>query len=174
MRPKIDNYYEVKINVVQPTLRRKSPMQWFFGILLTAVLLVMTPGYGSAQPAEGKTVSPSTQPKAGGEKQAATKSVKSYTPKERQAYQQKVAADLDKQQQKIDNLHENYETVRSQMKRTTIRILHDLKKQLFAAQNQLAALKKAPVKDWSSLKDGMDKAMTELTEATKEAESRLQ
>jgi hypothetical protein len=52
--------------------------------------------------------------------------------------------------------------------------LAGLKKQLFAAQNQLAALEKASEKDWSGLKAKMDKAMDELTKAYKEGEARLQ
>jgi len=148
-------------------------MQWL-GILLTAALLAMAPGYGSAQSAGGKSVSPATQPKAAEEQGTAARAAKSYTPEEKQEYQQKVAADLDNLQQKIDNLHENYEKVRPQMRRRTLGILHGLKKQLVAAQNQLAALKKAPGKDWSGLRVGMDKAMMDLTEGCKEAESFLQ
>lgn len=148
-------------------------MEKFLGILLTAALLVMTPGYGSAQPQAEKGISPATQPKAAEEKGTAPQAAKSYTLKERQAYQQKVAADLDKLRQRIDDLAGNYETGRPQMKRTTLRVLHGLKKQLFAAQNQLAALEKAHAKDWTGLKDEMEKAMMELTEACKEAESRL-
>ena len=144
------------------------------GILLTAALLAMAPGYGSAQSAGGKSVSPATQPKAVEDKGTPARAAKGYTPEEKQTYQKKVAADLDKLRQKINDLAGNYEKVRPQMKRTTLRILHSLKRQLYANQNQLAALKKAPEKDWSGLKAEMDKAMMDLTEGCKEAESFLQ
>ena len=148
-------------------------MKWL-GIMFMAALLAMAPGYGSAQPAGGKSAAPATKPKGAEEKETPAQAIKSYSLKERPAYQKKVAADLAELQQKIDGLHGNYETARPQIKRTTLRLLAGLKKQLFAAQNQLAALEKASEKDWSGLKAKMDKAMDELTKAYKEGEARLQ
>ena len=148
-------------------------MKWL-GMMLTAALLAMAPGYGSAQPVEGKSASPATQPKNLEKKGEQAQAAKSYSPKERQAYQQKVAADLANLQQKIDDLHGKYEMARPQMKRTTLRVLHTLKKQLSDTQNQLTTLKEASEKDWGDLKVEMDKAMQGLTQSCQEAESRLQ
>jgi hypothetical protein len=147
-------------------------MQWLGILLLTAALLAMAPGYGSAQPAGEKGASPVPEPQVQGTG-APAPSAKSYPLKDRQAYQKKVAADLAKLQERINALHGEYETVRPQMKRMTLRVLHSLKKQLIAAQNQLATLEKASEKDWGGLKAEMDKDMKELTTAYKEAESRL-
>jgi TolA-binding protein len=148
-------------------------MNWL-AIMMMAVLLAVVPGYGSAQTVEGKNASPATQPKGTEVKGTPAQAAKSYTPQEREAYQQKVAGDLAKLQERIDALQGNYEKVKQQMKRTTLKTLQSLKKQHFTAQNQLAALEKAPAKDWGGLKVGMDKAMNELMTACQEAESRLQ
>ncbi len=149
-------------------------MKRFWGILLTAGLLVMTPGYGSAQPQAGKGISPTTQPKAAAETGATPRAAESYTTEEKQAYQEKVAADLAKVEKGIADLQGDYETVKPQMKRTVLRVLHGLKKQHFAAQNQLTALEKASAKDWGGLKAKMDKTMTELTVAYQDAKTKLQ
>jgi hypothetical protein len=148
-------------------------MNWL-GILLTAALLAAVPGYGSAQPAKEKVASTATEPKVLEAAGSAAPSAKGYTQQDRQAYQRKVAADLDDLGQKISDLQGKYETIKPQMKRTGLRTLQGLTKQLLTAQNQLAALEKAPAKDWGGLKVGMDKAMNELMTACQEAESRLQ
>jgi hypothetical protein len=132
-------------------------MKWL-GILVTAALLLMAPGYGNVQPSQGKDTSPA----------------KSYSLQERQAYQQKVAEDLGKLQQRVTDLEDQYLTARPQVKRMLLKSIHSLKMQLAAAQNRLAALQKASAQDWGSFKAKMDKDMKELTQACQEAESRLQ
>jgi hypothetical protein len=132
-------------------------MRWL-GLWLIAALLALTPSYGSAQPA-GEKAPPAAQ---------------SYTPKERQAYQKKVAADLDKLQQEISDLGAAGGTAAPQMKRARMRVLLGLQKQVFAAQNQLATMEKASGPEWSGLKAAMDKALSELIKSYKEAEARLQ
>jgi hypothetical protein len=165
---------EILSQIVPVAIIRRTSRMKCLGILLTAALLAMAPGYGSAQSAGEKSASPATKPKAAEGKGTPARAAKSYTPEERQAYQQKVAADLDKLRQRIEALPGNYETVSPQLKRTLLRSFHGLQKQLHDTQNQLAALEKATAKDWSGLKGEMDKAMTKLTDDCKEAESRLQ
>lgn len=147
-------------------------MQWL-GILLTAALLAAMPGYGSAQPAKEKVASPATAPKILEEAGPAAPAAKGYTAQDRQAYQKKVAADLDKLQQQLNDFNNKALTTASQ-KRTKMRIVVGLQKQVFVARNQLAALEKAGEKDWSGLKANMDKALKGLTKNLDEAEAALQ
>jgi hypothetical protein len=148
-------------------------MKWL-KIMLVPALLVVAPGYSSGEQSAPKAVSPAAQAQDVGAKGEPGQSVKNYTPKERKAYEKKVTADLADLRQRISDLQGKYETAKPQMKRTTLKVLHGLTKQLAAAQNQLAALEKASAKDWGGLQVKMDKAMQDLTTACQEAESLLQ
>ena len=144
-------------------------MKWL-GIMLMAALMASAPRFGIAQTAKGKSASPATQPQSLERKGEPSQAAKSYTSEERQAYQRKVAAELSDLNQKIEDLHAKYKVgYQPQTRRTTLKILHSLSKQHFAAQNQLAALEKASEKDWGGLKVEMDKTMKELTKACQEA-----
>ena len=76
-------------------------MKWL-GILFMAALLVIAPGYGSAQ--QPKDTPPATQPQGPAVKGEAAGTAKSFTPAERQAYEKKTAEELDAIQQKIADL----------------------------------------------------------------------
>lgn len=136
-------------------------MKWLGMILMTA-LLIGVPGYGRAE-APGKD---STSP--------ATRSVKSYTPEEKQAYQKKVAADLEKIQQGIEELKVKGRTVIQQKKRMVLKGLIALQIKANAARNKLAELEKAPENAWSGLKADMDKAMEDLDKTYKQVEALIQ
>ncbi len=144
-------------------------MYWL-GILLMAALLTMVPASGKAQPAGEKGASPAAGPKVQGTVTPAP-SAKSYTLKERQAYQKKVAADLDQLQQQINGLMTE---AKPQTRRSLARARLDLQKKVLAARNQLAALEKSSEKDWSRLKAEMDKAVEELTQDYQKIEASLQ
>ena len=154
-------------------LKRTMLMTWL-AIMMMAVLLAVAPGYASAEQSAPKAVSPAAQTQDVGAKGEPAQAARNYTPQGRKAYEKKVAADLDDLRQKISDLQGKYETIRPQMKRTGLRTLQGLTKQLLTAQNQLAALEKAPAKDWGGLKVEMDKAVKQLTTACQEAEQRLQ
>lgn len=145
-----------------------------FGMMLMTTLLAMAPGYGSAEPPGKDITSQATQPKVTEEQAAPVPAAKNYTLKERQVYQKKVAADLDKLQQKIDDLATEGGTASPQMKHTRARAMIGLQKQVFVGRSQLAALEKATEKEWSGLKVEMDKTMKALAKAYKKAESGFQ
>lgn len=135
-------------------------MKWL-GIILTATLLAGVPGYGSAQ----------TQPKGLETQGKPGQEAKSFSQKDREAYQQRTAGDLDEMQQKIEAFRAKKMTVAPQKKRMFSRAMVDMQKKMTAARNKLAVLEKAADKEWSGLKEEMDKAMAELTNTYNEAES---
>ncbi len=144
-------------------------MYWL-GILLMAGLLAVVPASGKAQPAGEKGPSPAAEPKVQGTVTPAP-SGKSYSLKDRQAYQKKVTADLDQLQQQINGLMAE---AKPQTRRSLSRARLGLQKKLVAARNQLAALEKSSEKDWSGLKAEMDKAVEELTKDYQKIEASLQ
>ncbi|MHB8067136.1 MAG: sll1863 family stress response protein [Desulfobaccales bacterium] len=123
------------------------------GIILAAALLAGVPISGSAQ----------TQPQGSEAQGKPGQAAKSFSQKDRQAYQQKTAGDLDEMQQKIEAFRAKKTTVAPQKKRTFSRAMVDLQKKMIIARNKLAVLEKAADKEWSGLKEEMDKAMAELT-----------
>jgi hypothetical protein len=128
-------------------------MQWLVVLLMTALLLA--PGNGIAQQSQDTSTAPA----------------KTYSLKERQAYQQQVAEDLAKLQNRVSDLEGQYLKAKQQVRRMLLKNVHSLKLQLYDAQKQLAALKKASPKDWGRLKAQMDKKLMELTQACQQAES---
>ena len=144
-------------------------MYWL-GILLMAALLAMVPASGKAQPAGEKGASTTAEPKVQGTVTPAP-SGKSYSLKERQAYQKKVAADLDQLQQQINGLMTE---AKPQMKRSLARARLGLEKKVLAARKQLASLEKSSEKDWDRLKGEMDKAVEKLTKDYQKIEASLQ
>jgi len=140
--------------------------------MLTAVLLAAFPGYANAeQPAQkgtpAATLSKGTEAKEG-QKQAA----KSYSPKEKENYLKKVAADLKEFPDKMGALKtEKWNTVPQQKKRIFQRSQVVFQQKLNAAKGKFAALDNASEKEWGGLKEEMDQAMEELENAYNSAES---
>jgi len=134
-------------------------MKWL-GILFMAVLLASAPGYGSAQ--QPKDTSPATQPQGPAVKGEPAGMAKSFTPADRQAYEKKTAEELDAIQQKIAELRMKARTGAQQQKRLLIQAANNLQMQQIAAENELAALKKASETAWGSQKAKVDKAMEGL------------
>jgi hypothetical protein len=145
-------------------------MKWL-GIMLMAGLLAGGPGYGSAaQPApKGTPAVPQSQgPEVkGGQVQAA----KTYSPKDRKEYQNKIDVDLAQIQKRIEDLRGKVAKVVQQKRRTFRMALVDIERKDVLAQGRLAALKKAPEKDWSGMTADMDKAVEELGSAIANAEA---
>jgi hypothetical protein len=145
----------------------------FLGIMLMTTLLVGAPGYGSAEPPGKDSTSPATQPQNLETKREQARAVKSYTPEEKRAYQQKMAADLKIMQEKVDALNVKAKQVVQQKKRMALKAMISLQRQANAAKNTLAVLEKAPDQDWSRFKAQMDKAMEDLTTTYQEVEAHL-
>jgi hypothetical protein len=135
-------------------------MKWL-GIMLMAALLAIAPGYGWAvPPAQGTSAPP--PPQGAGVKAEPAAGVKSYTPKEREAYENKTAADLDELQNKISELRLKATTGAPQKKRMIVRAAKNLQIRAIVARNQLDALQKAPPADWTAAKANLDKSMEDL------------
>lgn len=134
-------------------------MKWL-GILFMAVLLASAPGYGSAQ--QPKDTSPATQPQGPAVKGEPAGMAKSFTPADRQAYEKKTAEELAAIQQKIADLRMKAAAGAPQQKRLRIQAAKNLQMQQIAAENELAALKKASESAWGPQKAKLDKAMEGL------------
>jgi hypothetical protein len=132
-------------------------MKWF-GILLMAALLAGSPGYGKAQQTGEKDVPPPAQPQSQVEKGKPTRAVKTFTQKERKDYEKKAAAEWAKMQQKLDALKPKQETAPPRMRRMILKGLVSLQRGIYAGQNQLTAMEKAPNDTWSGMKDDLEKA----------------
>jgi hypothetical protein len=137
-------------------------MQWL-GIMFMAALLVIAPGFGSAQ--QQKDTSAATLPKGPEVKGEPAGTAKSFTPAERKAYEKKTAEELDAIQQKIAELRMKARTGAQQQKRLFIQAANNLQMQQIAAENELAALKKASESAWGPQKAKLDKAMEGLRRA---------
>ena len=143
-----------------------------FLTLVGIALLVLTSGYGNAQQSGKSSTPPATQSQGQGNKpEPASPPLKTYTPAEKQAYQQKMASDLKNLQEKIDDLKLKGNTVVPQKKRMTMRALTTLQNKANAARTKLAALEKAADADWSRLKADLDKAMADLAQTYQEVEA---
>jgi len=144
-----------------------------FGLMLLAALLATVPGYGGAQ-APGPMAPPPAPPTQGPEVKApAPPAAKSFTPKERQEYQKKIAADLAKLEEKIDGLKDQQAKPPPQMRRTILRSRVNLQRLDAIARGKLAALQKASEKDWHTLKAEMDKALEDLKKTYEAAEAQF-
>ncbi|MCG6880031.1 MAG: hypothetical protein LJE96_12905 [Deltaproteobacteria bacterium] len=111
-----------------------------------AALLVCAPGYGSAQ-----------QPK-----DTSAGTAKSFTPEERKAYEEKIAAELEAIQGKIADLRIQASTGPSQNKRMISLAANDVQMQKIAADNELTALEKSSEANWVQQKAKLDKIMEKL------------
>lgn len=137
-------------------------MKWL-GILFMAALLVIAPGYGSAQPP--KDTPAATQPQGSAVKGEAAGTAKSYTHAERQAYEKKTAEELKAIQQKIGEMRIKSATGAPQKKRVIARAANRLQLQEIAASQELSALQKATEAAWGTQKAKVDKAMMGLRRA---------
>jgi hypothetical protein len=142
--------------------------------MLTAVFLAGISGYGGAAPPAQKDTPAAIKSQNTDTKEGQGQEVKKYSPKEREKYQQKVAADLEEIQNKMGELRAaKGATVPQQKKRMFRRGQIVFQQKLTAAKGRLAALEKASEKEWTGLKAEMDQALEELTNAYKEVESSL-
>ena len=124
-------------------------MKWL-GILFMAALLVIAPGYGSAQ--QPKDTPPATQPQGPAVKGEPAGTAKSFTPAERQAYEKKTAEELEAIQQKIADLRVKAATGAPQQKRGLMLAANNLQLQEVATAQGLTALKKPPKRPGASKK----------------------
>ena len=131
------------------------------------------PVYGSTEPPGKGSSSQETQPNRlqEAEKQAPP-SIKTYTLKEKQEYQKKIASDLAEMQKEIDQLITKWHAAPPVKKRLVRRDIVSLQQKAIRARNKLSALEKASDKDWSSLKADLDYTMEVLIKAYAEITSR--
>jgi hypothetical protein len=149
-------------------------MKWLgLGILATAVILAGLPGYGGAQQAAPKKASTVTQSKGSEAKGGPGQAAKSYSPAEKEAYQKKIATDLEEIQKKVEGLKAKGRTIISQKKHMYLKGMVDIQRKEMSARGKFAALKKASGKEWSRMKEDVDKAMEALTNACNGVESFL-
>jgi hypothetical protein len=134
-------------------------MKWY-GIIFMAALLVIAPGYGSAQ--QSKDTSPVAQPQGPEVKGEPAGTVKSFTPAEKKAYEKKTAAELEAIQQKIADLRLKANTGAAQQKRSVLLTANNLQFKKVAAETKLTALGKASDTAWDQQKADLDKAMEDL------------
>jgi hypothetical protein len=153
-------------------IRRMLMLKWL-GIILAAALLGGTPGYASAQQTGAKGTSPATQTSDIKGQAVQPPSVKTFTPKERQDYEKKTAADLEITQEKISDLRAQSGKVPSQKKRTILSGFRNLQMQAGRARSQLTALEKAADKDWGELKADLDEVMQSLKRGLEGLEKQL-
>ena len=137
-------------------------MKWL-GIMFMAALLVITPGYGSAQ--QPKDTSPATRPQGPEAKGEPAGTAKSFTPAERQAYEKKTAADLAVIEKNIDDAIPKVNKVVPQKKRMATKLVKGLALQAMTARNQLESLQKAPDTAWGQGKVNLDREMESLTKS---------
>ena len=127
-------------------------MKWL-GILFMAALLVIAPGYGSAQ--QPKDTPAATQPQGAEVKGERAGTAKSFTPAERQAYEKKTAEELDAIQQKIGEIRIKSATGASQNKRVIARTANVLQMHQSAASQRVDRLEK-------SLRNGLGTAKSQV------------
>jgi hypothetical protein len=132
-------------------------MKWL-GILLMAALLAGSPNSGNAQQAEDKNVPPPAQPKSQVKKDQPAQAAKTFTQQERKDYEKKAEAEWGEMQQKLEALKSKQETAPPQMRRMILKGLVSLQRGVYAGQNQLAAMVKAPDDTWSGMKAELDKS----------------
>jgi hypothetical protein len=138
-------------------------------------LLFLFPGYAQARPLDKSSISLIAQTQSPQNKEAQlSQPLKPYTPKEKKAYEKKIAQELNNLEQRINDLALAGRSAAPQLKRMRLRMVLAFKQRLFAAQRQLANLARAADPEWSRLKVEMDKTMTGLRLAYKETEARLQ
>jgi hypothetical protein len=154
-------------------ISKEAVVRQWFGILFLAALLAFAPGYASAEPPGASAVTPATQPQNPDVKAEPSGVVPVYTPKEKQEYQKRTAAELAAFQEKISDLKMKAGTGAPQKRRMVLRSMTHLQGQALAAKTQLAAMEGAPDQTWGDLKAAMDKTMDELVKAWGEAEAHL-
>ena len=97
----------------------------------------------------------------------------SYTPEARKEYEKNAAKDLDVLKQQIHDLSVKAQTAAPQIKRSMLRAMVSLDRQVIAAQKRLGDLEKASQKDWGALKAEMDKALDNLKKSYDNVEAHL-
>lgn len=137
-------------------------MKWL-GILFVAVLLVIAPGYGSAQ--QQKDTAPATQTQGAAVKSAPAGTATSFTPADRKAYEKKTAEELDAIQKKIADVRMQGTAGSPQKKRLMIQAAKNLQLQQTYASSELSALEKTSGSAWGPQQAKVEKAMAALRKA---------
>lgn len=134
----------------------------WLGIILLTAFLALAPHPGQAQSSGKSDPANTTQTKGAIVKDDAVKTGKSYTQKEKQAYEKQAEEALAQIDEKVAELRMKARKVAPQQKRMMVMATNNLYGQMVMARNQLAALKNAPKNDWSEARAEMDKTMLEL------------
>lgn len=137
-------------------------MKWI-GLAVIAVLFVCAPGYGNAQ--ELKASSLSTQTQGSEIKGEPAGQVGGLTLEERNAYEEKIARELDAIQLRIADLRAQAITGASQNKRMLSLAANNLQRQKIAAEYELTVLEQAPESRWNKQQAKLEKSMEQLRDA---------
>jgi hypothetical protein len=148
-------------------------MKWL-GILVMTALVASAPGYASAQQAGESGATPPPQPKSSQESPKPAPPAKSYTQEDRQAYEEKAAADLEAMQKKLEELRGKQRKVPVQSRRQVLMAMSNLQRGLSGAKAQLASMQKAPPESWGGLKANLDRAMATWNRDYADVAARLQ
>lgn len=92
---------------------------------------------------------------------------------ERQAYREKMEAQLREWSSEIDALQARAEKLEAEAKRSAIQRIEALRAQRAAAQEKLETLKGAGDKAWEDLRRGVENAWADLKQAVQEAAARF-
>jgi hypothetical protein len=98
---------------------------------------------------------------------------KTYTQEERQAYQKKMAKELQKLQQRFGDLKPKTQEVPPQKKRMALRTMGEAERRYYYAKQKFTVLEAAPEKDWGRRKVEFEKALAGLNQAVKALEALL-
>jgi archaellum component FlaC len=133
-------------------------------ILALCVLLVLGfPLWGATD--EGKVTSDELKKQAGEAIDAARK----YAGQQKAEYQQKIEQELAELGENISKLRERAKSATGESLKAIEERIGDLRERQSAAQKKLGEVKAATEQAWSGLKEGMDKAVSELKKSYESA-----
>jgi len=142
-------------------------------LLLVAVVVVLGFGWnGQAVAAETKSGVSGEDVKK--ETKEALETTKEYTVQQKEEFQKKMRAELDRMQQQIDHLTAKAHRAKKETKAELNHAIEELQEQKDAAGKKLKELESASGKAWGDLKSGVNNSMKELEKSYKQIRARFQ
>jgi len=99
---------------------------------------------------------------------------KSYTMEQKQAYEEKLAKELDEYRQKISALRAQMTQAKDSVQKEMQDTMDRLQTDIDAMGNKVDAMKNASGEAWDSLKEGADRAAEDLNQAYSDAMQQMQ
>jgi len=142
-------------------------------LLLVAVVVVLGLGWN------GQAVAADTKPGVSGEDvkketKEAVDTTKEYTVQQKEEFQKKMRAELDRMQKQIDHLKAKANRAKKEAQAELNHAVEELQEQKDAAGKKLKELESATGKAWGDLKSGLNATMEELEKSYKRARARFQ